>query len=257
MDAAERHTRIVDYLRIKPISHGQIYTFQIAVPPSEVVEIPLDRLEHLSSSLTQQGTNLIPLIVRRTEEYSEEEEYELVYGVDWYIVAKKLDIEKLWVWVFNMTDEQAITAKQEMQQLLGFSSPPHVELPSASGEIESNQIILKKIDYLCKELITLNQKVDQAVTLSQKSQIATDEKLSLLVTEAIKNAIVKAQPEVEAKVISKREEQTTQPPQPQIIGIENLTLSALKVLAAKHNIKGRSNMNKNQLVIALKKIQVN
>ncbi|MFK0731575.1 MAG: ParB N-terminal domain-containing protein, partial [Gloeotrichia echinulata HAB0833] len=121
MNAAERRDRIVEYLRIKPISHGQIYTFQIAIPESEVVELPFEKREQLKMSLTQQGTNLIPLIVRRTEAYSEEEEYEVVYGADWCLVAKELDIEKLWVWVFNLTDEQAAAAKQEMQQLLGYS----------------------------------------------------------------------------------------------------------------------------------------
>lgn len=110
---------IVSYLKIKPISHGQIYTFQIAIPPSEVVEIPWEREEFLKNSLTQHGTNLIPLIVRRTEAYSEEEEYEVVFGFDVYLVAKALDIERLWVWVFDMTDEQAAATKEEMQQLLG------------------------------------------------------------------------------------------------------------------------------------------
>ncbi|AFZ59010.1 hypothetical protein H6G54_23670 [Anabaena cylindrica FACHB-243] len=119
MDAAERHARIVDYLRIKPISHGQIYTFQIAVPAYEIVEVSLEKQNYLKNSLTQQGTNLIPLIVRRTEEYTEEEEYEVVYGADWCLVAKEIDIEKLWVWVFDLTDEQAVAVKQEMQQLLG------------------------------------------------------------------------------------------------------------------------------------------
>src|SRR6476469_11169378 len=119
MNDSERRDRIVEYLRIKPISHGQIYTFQIAVPQSEVVEIPSQRREALSKSLAEQGSNLVPLIVRRTEAYSEEEEYEVVYGADWCLLAKELEIEKLWVWVFNMTDEQAATAKAEMQQLVG------------------------------------------------------------------------------------------------------------------------------------------
>ncbi|NMG09049.1 hypothetical protein [Brasilonema sp. UFV-L1] len=122
MDEKQRRERIVQYLGIKPINHGQVYTFQIAIPESEVVAIPFERHEQLKSSFTEQGTNLIPLLVRRTEAYSEEEEYEVVYGADWCLVAKELDIDKLWVWVFDMTDEQAAAAKEEMQQLVGYSN---------------------------------------------------------------------------------------------------------------------------------------
>lgn len=121
MDQAERQKRIVDYLRVKPVSHGQVYTFQIAIPDSESVEISPERFDLLSNSLTQQTTNLIPIVVRRTEAYSEEKDYEVVYGADWCIVAKELDIEKLWVWVFDMSDEDAATAKAEMEKLAGNS----------------------------------------------------------------------------------------------------------------------------------------
>ena len=121
MDYADRQKRIVEHLRIKSTSHGQIYTFQMAVSPSTPTNIPLERFEAIKHSLTQQGTNLIPLIIRRTEAYSEEEEYEVIYGVDWYLVAKEIGIEKLWVWVFNMTDEEAQIALQEMEVLAGKS----------------------------------------------------------------------------------------------------------------------------------------
>ncbi|MCL6751089.1 helix-hairpin-helix domain-containing protein [Nostoc sp. CCCryo 231-06] len=168
MNSAERRDRIVEYLRIKPISHGQIHTFQIAVPESEVLEIPSEKCEYLRNSLTQQGTNLIPLIVRRTEAYSEEEEYEVVYGADWCLVAKELDIEKLWVWVFDMNDEQAAAAKKEMQQLLGFSDSTPVVLPSVSEDTESTQTIVEQLDKFSRHLATLNQKIEQVAVSVKK-----------------------------------------------------------------------------------------
>lgn len=121
MDSLERRKRIRAYLGIEPISHGQVYTFQIAIPNPNLQNIPIERRQTIEDSLMLHKTNLIPILVRRTEAYTEEEEYEVVYGDDWCIVAKQLDIEKLWVWVFDMTDEQAATAKEEMQQLLGSS----------------------------------------------------------------------------------------------------------------------------------------
>lgn len=175
MDTAERRDRIVEYLRIKPISHGQVYTFQIAIPESEAIEIPFERRENLQTSLTQQGSNLIPLIVRRTEAYSEEEEYEVVYGADWCLVAKELDIEKLWVWVFDMTDEQAAAAKEEMQQLLGSSDSSPVVVQPPSEETESIKPILQKLDKSFQQLETLNKK--NVETLTQKiEQVAASVK---------------------------------------------------------------------------------
>ncbi len=174
MDAAERRDRIVEYLRIKPISHGQIYTFQIAIPKSEDLEIPSERRENLKRSLTQQGSNLIPLIVRRTEAYSEEEEYEVVDGADWCLVAKELDIEKLWVWVFDMTDEQAAAAKEEMQQLLGYSNSSPVVVQPPSEEIASIKPIIQKLDKLSQQVEIINKKVE---TLTQKiEQVAASVK---------------------------------------------------------------------------------
>ncbi|WYL96062.1 MAG: helix-hairpin-helix domain-containing protein [Gloeotrichia echinulata IR180] len=183
MNAAERRDRIVEYLRIKPISHGQIYTFQIAIPESEVVELPFEKREQLKMSLTQQGTNLIPLIVRRTEAYSEEEEYEVVYGADWCLVAKELDIEKLWVWVFNLTDEQAAAAKQEMQQLLGYSEAIPLILPSVADETESDKAILKQDDKLFSQIEALNKKIEQVATSVKKIDIIEQkiEKISAIV----------------------------------------------------------------------------
>ncbi len=198
MNSAERRDRIVEYLRIKSISHGQVYTFQIAVPESETVEVPFEKREYLRNSLTQQGTNLIPLIVRRTEAYSEEEEYEVVYGADWCLVAKELDIEKLWVWVFDMTDEQAAAAKEEMQQLLGFSDSSDsiaVVLPSVSEDTESAKRILKQLNKLFFEVETLNKKIEQLTTSVKKleespnKQTNIDIQLVQQFTEAVKKII--------------------------------------------------------------------
>jgi hypothetical protein len=140
MDYAERQKKIVEYLRIKSTSHGQIYTFQIAVPNPESIEIAPERFEAVSHSLKQQGTNFISLIVRRTEAYSEEEDYEVVYGADWCLVAKEIGIEKLWVWVFDMTDEEAQIARQEMELLAGKSE---ATVPDSVKQIE---LLLKRFE---------------------------------------------------------------------------------------------------------------
>ncbi|MEH2362897.1 hypothetical protein [Nostoc sp.] len=163
MDSSERRARIRANLGIEPISHGQVYTFQIAISASEQQSISLERHQLIEETLTQHKSNLIPLIVRRTEAYSEEEEYEVVYGADWCIIAKEIDIEKLWVWVFDMNDEQAAAAKEEMQQLLGYSIDGE---NSVKGETDISSLIDQKL----KPIYTkINQLVSNSLGNTEKS----------------------------------------------------------------------------------------
>ncbi|MGJ3254545.1 MAG: hypothetical protein ACFE0J_25945 [Elainellaceae cyanobacterium] len=115
-----RRELISKNLGIKPINHGQVYTFQIALPDSRKQTISLEQRQAIEKSLLAHQSNLISLIIRRTDAYEDEDiEYELVYGADWLQVAQELDIEKVWAWVFDMTDEQAIAAIDEMEMLTG------------------------------------------------------------------------------------------------------------------------------------------
>jgi methyl-accepting chemotaxis protein len=266
MDSSERRTRIRANLGIEAISHGQVYTFQIAIPKSEDLEIPLERRENLKRSLNQQGSNLIPLIVRRTEAYSEEQEYEVVYGADWWNVAKELDIEKLWVWVFDMTDEQAAAAKEEMQQLLGSSDSNPLLVQPPSEEIASNKPIIQKLDKLSQQVEIINKKVETLTSKveqvaasvkqleeSQSTQINNQDKLENLaskveqLTEAVKGI---------ESLLNNLSESTSRPitrSEPTVINYDNMTAMQLKVIASERNLTGRSKMKKPELIAALKK----
>jgi competence ComEA-like helix-hairpin-helix protein len=139
MDLSERRARIRSYLGIEQINHGQIYSFQIAVPPeAEMSDISPERYQNLADSLTSHKTNLIPVIVRPTDKYTEEEEYEVVYGADWCLVAKEIGIEKLWIWSFSLTDEQVNDIKLEMEEILGSNSLPSP--PSENREVKGDNI---------------------------------------------------------------------------------------------------------------------
>ena len=150
MDRSDTPSRIIEYLRIKPISHSQIYTFQIAIPESQREEIPQDRREALRRSLIEQGSNLIPLIIRRTEAYSNEEEFEVVCGADWCIVARELGIEHLWAWVFEMTDEEAAIAKAQMEQLIAAPAEVTIQIKSLLQQLEVS--FQEKIESLTKKI---------------------------------------------------------------------------------------------------------
>jgi hypothetical protein len=119
MDRLDRQSRIIEYLKIKPTHHGQIETCLLAIPDGISLEFPSERLEEIRTSLTEQGTNLIPLMVRRSDAYGDDFEYEVIYGEEWCVVARELDIDRLWVWMFDLDDQQAQVARAEMARLAG------------------------------------------------------------------------------------------------------------------------------------------
>jgi hypothetical protein len=199
MDRSQDQNRIVEYLRIKPISHSQIYTSQIAIPDSLQKEIFRDRREALRRSLIEQGSNLIPLIVRRTEAYSNEEEYEVVCGADWYIVAKELGIDQMWAWVFEMSDEEVVAAQAEMELLAPqpTQKTPQIEtlfqqfelsfqqkVESLTKQIE--QSVKRNEDLLKKQVKTLTQQniehdqIEQMKSLIAKVEQTFNEKVDKL-----------------------------------------------------------------------------
>jgi hypothetical protein len=142
-------------LGIRPINHGQIYTFQIALPDAEKKDLPLDQHNLIERSLLEHQSNLVSLIVRRTTAYNDEDiEYEVVYGSDWFQVAKDLNIEMLWAWVFDMTDEQAQATKAEMQRLFGLQAS---DVQRSDRVSHSEAIAVKEIDI--EELIDRKLKI--------------------------------------------------------------------------------------------------
>jgi hypothetical protein len=164
MDQSQRRERIRANLGIKPITHGQIYTFQIAIPDALKQDIAIEQQEAIADSLLQHGSNFFPIIVRPTEDYGEDEEYEVVYGADWCQVAKDRDIEKVWVWVFNLTDEQASATREELESLL----PTPSDLP----DHDTSKLLDAKLKPILAKLnqITPNSKSKESdlVNLSQR-----------------------------------------------------------------------------------------
>jgi len=260
MNRSERQNRIIEYLRIKPISHGQVYTFQIAVPESQIVEILLERREALKTSLTEQGSNLIPLIVRRTEAYSEEEEYEVVYGADWCLVAKELDIEKLWVWVFDMTDEQAATAKAEMEQLLASSdSMSAVVSSSSSEETELVKTLLQQVNQSFDQIEEINRKIEQISVVINKIEKFEDQQASIdqnvktlndkvkQVTEGVKRVEDILDKPIEIKFGKSKK------PKTELTGYNSMTKEQLKDIAKERQINVSTRMTKTDIINVLQK----
>ncbi|MGL5063183.1 MAG: Rho termination factor N-terminal domain-containing protein [Microcoleus sp.] len=150
MERSPDENRIIEYLQIRPIGHSQIYTSQIAIPESQQSPIPYQRREILRRSLIEQGSNLIPLIVRRTEAYSNEEEYEVVCGADCCTIARELGIEQLWAWVFEMTDGEVAVARSFMENL---APPPAVKIAQIDTILQQiERSFQEKLDSLTAQI---------------------------------------------------------------------------------------------------------
>jgi hypothetical protein len=196
MERSQDQNRTVEYLRIKPISHSQIYTSQIAVPEEQRGEIPRDRREALRRSLIEQGSNLIPLIVRHTEAYSNEEEYEVVCGADWCIVAKELGIEQMWAWIFEMSDEEVVAAQAEMALLAPQPTQKTAQIETLLQQFELS--FQQKVESLTKQI---EQSVKKNEDLLKKQVKAlTQPKFEYNQIEQIKNLIAKVEQTFNEKV---------------------------------------------------------
>lgn len=150
-----RRELISKNLNIKPINHGQVYTFQIEIAASKKQSIPLERRKIIEQSLLSHQSNLISLLIRRINNPENEEiEYELVYGADWLQIAQELEIEKVWAWVFDMTDEQAISASAEMESLTKSANDRLPPVDNLDAAISSDITVL------------MDQKLDQKLQLA-------------------------------------------------------------------------------------------
>jgi hypothetical protein len=248
MDYAERQEKIVEYLKIKSTTHGQIYTFQIAVPSSASKEISPERFEAISHSLTQQGTNLIPLIVRRTEAYSEEEEYEVVEGVDWYLVAKEIGIEKLWVWVFNMTDEEVQISQQEMALLLGKNVAPSSDEVTRVKQIQGSSDLTLE-DQFNQQFSQLNRKIELRFKHFEEEIIHTlEDKLHKYLPTLVEKITVEIKNSLLLKGESSSDKKKNKP-------LSSCTKEELKRIAKEKGLKKYSNLRKDQLIDVIAKAE--
>jgi len=220
MDNLEPIDSISKHLGIKLISHGQVDIRQIVIPESTAKEVSPERDHELSTSLSKRGSNLIPLIIRRNQAYSESEDYEIVYGADWCLAAKKLGIKTLWAWVFDLTDEQATAVKAEMERLAGATNT------LLETESETTRETVEKLERsLDSELESLEGKIQQIIN-------SFNDRLKTVVE-------LRSRIRPPKTIYSKK------------------TVVELRAIASKRKMTGYSTMKKANLVKALEKYDLN
>ncbi|BAU44547.1 hypothetical protein [Leptolyngbya sp. O-77] len=136
-DYHERRRLIRESLKIQPLSHGQVYTYTVGVRSQP--EISPERYAELRWSLENHKSNLIPIVVRRTDSLGDEKEYEAIYGADWVKVAEEMGIETLWAWVFDLSDEEVKVTQAEFAMLLDTSlaTPPDTSADNPASPLQA------------------------------------------------------------------------------------------------------------------------
>lgn len=258
MEKSDWKNLIRQHLSIQPLTHGLVYTEEIAISPNKNIIISEERKEVLTRSLTQYQSNLIPLILRRTEQYGDDFQYEVIYGVDWCKIAQELKIEKLWAWVFDLDDDQAIAIEVEMLELidqgeininlietqqnqnnLPENNPIlNQEMIEKAIENKINKMLLNKFNYFFETLEEINKKIDNLnvnLLTSEMVEQILENKINSLSTSKI-NAEITTNLSDEINVIQ----------------YEKMNLTQLKQIAKKRKIPRYSTMKKSELITYLK-----
>ena len=114
MKSQTRQETIINYLRVKPQSFGEVET-EIVVGDKEPAPIKRQLIE---ATLEQQGANLIPIIIRHLPEPDEDEnEYEAIYGGEWVQIAKEMGVDRLHAWIMDVSDDQIPEIQETMRML--------------------------------------------------------------------------------------------------------------------------------------------
>jgi len=221
MERKVRQETIIDYLRVKPSTHGEVETGLLAIPNKENVknEILQQERELIEETFKEQGTNLIPIIVRRIEPDEEDHEYEVVYGQKLCIIADELGIDRLWTWVFDLEDDQVPLIQEKMKALAGNQEFFTQSESSKNQESQSQPVQENSSDGLVKA-IEVNLEPSLLAELNEgKVQIHIE---------------IKPTVEVQKKSITKEYNQ--------------MNATELKALAKKRGLTGYSRLRKEELV---------
>ncbi len=154
---AERQ-KIIEYLKVKPVHHGQLDISQIYVPEKQVISPPDGYVEIINHF----QANLHPIVVRRTDQYGEDQEYELIYGGDWYQAAKRAGLTKIWVWVFDLTNEQ-IT---QIEQLLNTTAQPQQHSSASIVHLSTQEVRILLAEIIDQKFSIISQKLDEKLRLT-------------------------------------------------------------------------------------------
>lgn len=174
-----RQNTIINYLKVKPSSHGQLDIELLVIPELDKVknDISPDERKLIEETFKEQGTNLIPIIVRRIEPDEEDREYEVVYGQKWCIIAEEMGIDRLWTWVFDLEEDQKEDQipliQEKMAALAGSEVIKQIQTPKEDNQSQFNKVIKQ----LQKNQDQLIKRIEQLEEIYQKNIEALQTKL--------------------------------------------------------------------------------
>lgn len=104
-----RQETIINYLKVKPTTKGQIEVDTLK--PNSVSKA---KTYLAKKFLSKQGVNFQPLIIREVDYF----EYSVLYGSHWVYAAVELGIDRLYAWEITEDRDEHIQEMIEMIQML-------------------------------------------------------------------------------------------------------------------------------------------
>ncbi len=222
------------------------------VPRSNFSESELNRAAQLI--LKAEGI-INPLVIRRTSL----ESYEVVDGdFEYHVAARAREIdprkgEMIGAFIIDSENEEVLLEQikalrmRESDSRRGEASGIEAQPPlmSSSGDIqEIKNLLLQMGKYLEEKLDAISNKMEQSL----RGMVEDAVKKQL---EAVRQEISQPAPEREAEAVqTSKSAPATKPAAP---NYARMTVTELKGIAKKRNLKGYSRMNKDELIALLEK----
>lgn len=222
------------------------------VPRSNFSESELNRAAQLI--LKAEGI-INPLVIRRTSL----ESYEVVDGdFEYHVAARSREIdprkgEMIGAFIIDSENEEVLLEQikalrmRESDSRRGEASGIEAQPPlmSSSGDIqEIKNLLLQMGKYLEEKLDAISNKMEQSL----RGMVEDAVKKQL---EAVREEISQPTPEREAEAVqTSKSAKETKPAAP---NYARMTVTELKGIAKKRNLKGYSRMNKDELIALLEK----
>lgn len=124
--------RIVEYLKIKPITSGHVHLAQLFLSNEpEATDTNIELVRHFQD-------NIYPVLIRpKPDETKDYDVYEVLYGSEWVVAAKQAGLQRVSAWTVDLDDAELQYLYRTLEKL---NQPLSVQIIQKMIQTELNPI---------------------------------------------------------------------------------------------------------------------
>lgn len=124
--------RIVEYLKIKPITSGHVHLAQLVLSNEpEATDTHVELVRHFQD-------NIYPVLIRpKPDETKDYDVYEVLYGSEWVVAAKQAGLQRVSAWTVDLDDAELEYLYQTLEKLNQPSSAQNSQNPNIQKMIQT------------------------------------------------------------------------------------------------------------------------